>query len=188
MSCVEYDNQLVPGCLPSVSIPVLVLKRRSSAPRPSEMLAARPSVSDQSKPASIIEFKGVKTSHFKESKTAPWDRENFGSLEQVECPQSEPANNDIHSLAQRGWSRRRIAKELGVNRETVGRYLRPSKPAISIAGTGAGRRSPEPRSEDYYLEPTGFMQAHHARFRKPFASPVVAKGPGGIRLGQHLML
>ena len=63
----------------------------------------------------------------------------------------------IYSLAQRGWSRRRIAKELGINRETVGRYLRlpkpaisitgdlvakeESKPAISIAGTGAGRRS-----------------------------------------------
>src|SRR5258708_21756951 len=63
----------------------------------------------------------------------------------------------IYSLAQRGWSQRRIAKELGINRETVGRYLRlpkpaisitgdlvakeESKPAISIAGTGAGRRS-----------------------------------------------
>jgi hypothetical protein len=54
------------------------------------------------------------------------------------------------------WSQRRIAKELGINRETVGRYLRLPKPAISItgseesedpkpgisiAGTGAGRRS-----------------------------------------------
>jgi transcriptional regulator with XRE-family HTH domain len=38
----------------------------------------------------------------------------------------------IYSLAERGWSQRRIAKELGVNRETVGRYLRLSKPAISI--------------------------------------------------------
>ena len=28
-----------------------------------------------------------------------------------------------------------------INRETVGRYLRLSKPAISITGTGAGRRS-----------------------------------------------
>jgi hypothetical protein len=62
-----------------------------------------------------------------------------------------------YSLAQRGWSQRRIAKELGINRETVGRYLRlpkpaisitgdlvakeESKPAISTAGTGAGRRS-----------------------------------------------
>jgi len=40
----------------------------------------------------------------------------------------------IYSLAQRGWSQRRIAKELGINRETVGRYLRLPKPAISTAG------------------------------------------------------
>jgi predicted transcriptional regulator len=62
----------------------------------------------------------------------------------------------IYSLADRGWSQRRIASELGINRETVRRYLRLAKPAISIAsseeeadrkpaisitGVGAGRRS-----------------------------------------------
>lgn len=41
----------------------------------------------------------------------------------------------IYSLADRGWSQRRIAKELGINRETVGRYLRLAKPAISTAGS-----------------------------------------------------
>src|SRR6201987_5032130 len=30
----------------------------------------------------------------------------------------------IYSLADRGWSQRRIAREFGINRETVGRYLR----------------------------------------------------------------
>jgi predicted transcriptional regulator len=44
----------------------------------------------------------------------------------------------IYSLAQRGWSQRRIAKELGINRETVGRYLRLPKPAISTAGFEEG--------------------------------------------------
>jgi hypothetical protein len=29
----------------------------------------------------------------------------------------------IYSLADRGWSQRRIARELGINLETVGRYL-----------------------------------------------------------------
>jgi transposase len=48
-----------------------------------------------------------------------------------------------YSLAQRGWSQRRIAKELGVNRETVGRYLRLSKPAISTTGFEDGQ-SPKP--------------------------------------------
>jgi hypothetical protein len=40
----------------------------------------------------------------------------------------------IYSLHERGWSRRRIARELGIDRETVGRYLRLAKPAISTAG------------------------------------------------------
>ena len=41
----------------------------------------------------------------------------------------------IYSLADRGWSQRRIASELGINCETVRRYLRLAKPAISIAGS-----------------------------------------------------
>jgi Homeodomain-like domain len=43
----------------------------------------------------------------------------------------------IYSLAERGWSQRRIARELGINRETVGRYLRlaDAEPAISTPGT-----------------------------------------------------
>lgn len=60
----------------------------------------------------------------------------------------------IRTLAERGWSRRRIARELGLHRETVGRYLGPAskpaipptgspppKPAIPPAGSAAGRRS-----------------------------------------------
>ena len=63
----------------------------------------------------------------------------------------------ICSLDELGWSGRRIARELGVDRETVGRYLRlrakpaistagngegsEAKPAISTAGQGAGRKS-----------------------------------------------
>ena len=44
----------------------------------------------------------------------------------------------IYSLADRGWSQRRIASELGINRETVGRYLRLAKPANSITGSEEG--------------------------------------------------
>src|SRR4029077_13206952 len=40
----------------------------------------------------------------------------------------------IYSLHDRGWSRRRIARELGIDRETVGRYLLLAKPAISTTG------------------------------------------------------
>jgi transposase len=69
----------------------------------------------------------------------------------------------ICTLDGRGWSRRRIARELGIDRETVGRYLRLAKPAISIpgseeasevkpaistAGNGVGRKSQcEPLAE-----------------------------------------
>jgi transposase len=65
--------------------------------------------------------------------------------------------HSIATLAAQGWSRRRIARTLGVNRETVGKYLRldpnpaistpgsgsppDSKPAISTPGSGTGRLS-----------------------------------------------
>ena len=39
--------------------------------------------------------------------------------------------HSIDTLAAKGWSARKIARELGVHRETVGRYLHPvAKPAI----------------------------------------------------------
>ena len=41
----------------------------------------------------------------------------------------------IHTLHALGWSARRIARELGVHRETVGRELRLSKPAKVTAGS-----------------------------------------------------
>jgi hypothetical protein len=49
----------------------------------------------------------------------------------------------IYSLHERGWSRRRIARELGIDRETVGRYLLLAKPAISTPGVeGTGEPKP----------------------------------------------
>jgi len=51
----------------------------------------------------------------------------------------------ISTLAAKGWSARKIDRELGVHRETVGHYLHPtaedSKPAILPAGSKAGRAS-----------------------------------------------
>ena len=47
----------------------------------------------------------------------------------------------IKALALKGWYGRRIARELAVNRETVARYLGPSKPAIPTPGSHSGRRS-----------------------------------------------
>jgi len=41
----------------------------------------------------------------------------------------------IKAVALKGWSGRRIARELAVNRETMARYLGPSKPAIPPLGS-----------------------------------------------------
>lgn len=41
----------------------------------------------------------------------------------------------IKTLAPRGWSGRRITRELAVNQETVARYTGPSKPAIPSPGS-----------------------------------------------------
>jgi transposase len=45
--------------------------------------------------------------------------------------------HSILTLSEHGWSHRRIARELDINRETVGKYLRlaRSKPAISTPGS-----------------------------------------------------
>ena len=47
----------------------------------------------------------------------------------------------IISLHERGWSQRRIAQELGINRETVARHLQQaatdSNPAIALPGLEA---------------------------------------------------
>jgi transposase len=53
--------------------------------------------------------------------------------------------HSITTLAANGWSARKIARELGIDRETATRYLRLSeaisKPAILRAGFNVGRAS-----------------------------------------------
>ena len=52
----------------------------------------------------------------------------------------------IFTLHERGWSARRIARELGIHRETVARHLQqepvPSKPAIAPIGWENGEVPP----------------------------------------------
>ena len=72
-------------------------------------------------------------------------------MNQVKLSQQQ----SISTLHQAGWSNRAIARELDLDRETVGKYLRaqkaanppasvaaePPKPAISTPGSVAGRKS-----------------------------------------------
>ena len=54
----------------------------------------------------------------------------------------------ILSLRQRGWSQRRIARELGIDRQTVARYLHQqatrAKPAIAPLGSADASHEPKP--------------------------------------------
>src|SRR5262245_7408692 len=64
----------------------------------------------------------------------------------------------IVSLRQRGWSQRRIARELGINRETVARYLRqlptPANPAIAPSGSQDAEGASNPA-----IAPSGSLAA-----------------------------
>src|SRR5262245_12968867 len=68
----------------------------------------------------------------------------------------------IQSLAQRGWSQRRIARELKVDRETVAKHLRdgdhPSRPANAPLGSPAqgdpSRPARAPLGSDQGTKPT----------------------------------
>ena len=51
----------------------------------------------------------------------------------------------IWTLRERGWSQRRIAKELGINRETVARYLN-SRPHDPKPATNAPTGSLDPKA------------------------------------------
>src|SRR5665213_2354139 len=54
----------------------------------------------------------------------------------------------VLSLHRRGWSQRRIANELDINRETVARYLKQAesapKPANAPSGSGTLESAPKP--------------------------------------------
>ena len=54
----------------------------------------------------------------------------------------------ILSLHRRNWSQRRITRELGINRETVARYLKQAeaapRPANAPPGSAASEAAPRP--------------------------------------------
>jgi len=96
----------------------------------------------------------------------------------------------IIGLLEQGWAHRRIARELGVHRETVARYdrLRQSKPANPTPGSGSAHNSkpanPTPGSNipDRSLGPPSYCQ--------PFEDIIKRKleaGLSGQRIWQDLV-
>src|SRR5260370_22874578 len=53
----------------------------------------------------------------------------------------------VLTLHQRGWSIRRIARELGVNRDTVARHLRQARNAAKPANAPSGSGPPQDSSK-----------------------------------------
>src|SRR5258707_11855582 len=81
----------------------------------------------------------------------------------------------ILSLQQRGWSQRRIARELGIARETVARYLRQPpaapKPANAPTGSEGGDRDSKPA-----IAPIGTASPDDGS--KPAIAPIGSARPG----------
>src|SRR5260370_26550089 len=80
----------------------------------------------------------------------------------------------ILSLQQRGWSQRRIARELGIARETVARYLRQPpaapKPANAPTGSEGGDRDSKPA-----IAPIGTASPDDGS--KPAIAPIGSASP-----------
>ena len=97
--------------------------------------AAFPTVSGHSKPATLWNRKQLlRTTQMRDQ----WGMSNVLTVS---------AQATIYSLHDRGWSRRRIARELGIDRETVGRYLLLAKPAISTAGGSGASKAANRKKE-----------------------------------------
>ena len=98
-------------------------------------------VSDRQNQPGIIEIKGLKTSTLRKAKQLHWTGEKkvqWGVSNVLKVS----LQTTIYSLAVRGWSQRRIASELGINCETVRRYLRlANRPFRSPALTGLAHGS-----------------------------------------------
>jgi transposase len=71
--------------------------------------------------------------------------------------------DSIYALYERGWSQRRIARELGLDRETVGRHLRlrvaGAEPAITPAGSAGAKPAITPLG---WLGRPSACRGHHA--------------------------
>lgn len=91
--------------------------------------------------------------------------------------------HSIWTLAGNGWSGRRIARELGLNRETVGKYVRlaGSKPAISTPGSAS-----DPVAKPAISTPGSGRQSSCLPWQ-PLIEAAVAAGLSAQRIYQDLV-
>jgi transcriptional regulator with XRE-family HTH domain len=95
----------------------------------------------------------------------------------------------IRTLHHRGWSQRRIADELGINRETVARHLRqaqpPPKPANAPHGSETDQDVAKPANAPPAPRQTKTPQESPSRppARDPIRRLAGAVGPAAVSLG-----
>jgi predicted transcriptional regulator len=126
----------------------------------------------------IFEIKGSKPATLRRKKRLCWAWENpvqWGMSNVLKVS----LQVTIRNLADRGWSQRRIASELGIDRETVRRYIGLSKPAISIPGNEEGGLEPRPA-----ISIVG-VGAGRKRQCEPLAELIAAKVESGLS-AQHI--
>jgi transposase len=85
----------------------------------------------------------------------------------------------IHTLHARGWSARRIARELGLHRETVGRELKISKPAKVATGSAAEE---EAKPAKVATGSRSLCEPH-----REFITAALVQGLSAVRIHQDLL-
>ena len=94
----------------------------------------------------------------------------------------------IRTLHRRGWSQRRIADELGINRETVARHLRLADPTAKPANAPPGSDEAQ-RRQNQPTRPPARRRTRRAdpptrpRF-EPVRSRAAAVGPAAASPGE----
>ena len=100
-----------------------------------------------------------------------------------------PVQNSIQSLAAHGWSVRRIARELRLNRRTVARYLDSASKCTTdskvTAGSGPRPESVEPVGESKCTTPVAEVIAGSARVPDPVFSPKCTTSDSKVTTGSR---
>jgi transposase-like protein len=93
----------------------------------------------------------------------------------------------IQTLAARGWSARRIARELDINRETVGRWLRLAQPAVTAPVVTATPTAPEPGTPEPKPATVATGSGSRCEPWREHTGQALAQGLSAMRIYQDLV-